>query len=139
MEFDFSKPGVQQWHNSVVDLLCEQFSVRYIKLDYICPSGSPDGCEGFADSRGAVKAYHTAIQQSECNGTMRLGLSWMLDWHEKYWPMWNENADSMRLDEDINNSGKQTLVSFATVQRAIERCVFWTAFHYFPLNFTEFH
>jgi alpha-galactosidase len=122
MEFDFSKPGVQEWHNSVVDLLCETYAVRYIKLDYICPTSSPDGCEGFADSKGAVAAYHTAIRQSKCNGTMRLGLSWMLDWDEQDdWETWAGNADSMRLDEDINNSGKHTLVSFSTVQRAIER------------------
>lgn len=119
---DFSKPGVQEWHNSVVDLLCEEYSVRYIKLDFICPTSSPDGCEGFPDSRGAVAAYHAAIQQSKCRGSMRLGLSWMLDWHSNsLWSTWNENADSMRLDEDINNSGDQRLVSFATVQRAIER------------------
>jgi alpha-galactosidase len=123
MEMDYTKPGVQEWHNSVVDLLCEEYSVRYMKLDFICPTSSPDGCEGFPDSRRAVEAYHTAIQQSKCRSSMRLGLSWMLDWHsESLWSTWNENADSMRLDEDINNSGKQTeLVSFATVQRAIER------------------
>ena len=32
MEFDFSRPGVQEWHNSVVDLFCE-LGVSYIKLD----------------------------------------------------------------------------------------------------------
>jgi alpha-galactosidase len=120
-EFNFSRPGVQQWHNSVVDMLCEEFHVGYIKLDYICPTGSPDGCQGFADSQPAVAMYHAAIQQSRCNGTMRLGISWMLDWNQKYFPSWSSAADSMRLDEDINNSGEATLVRFGTVQRAIER------------------
>ncbi len=52
---------------------------------------------------------------------MRLGLSWMLDWNKQYWDAWNETADSMRTDEDINNSGETGLVSYSTVQRAIER------------------
>lgn len=121
MEFNFSSPGIQEWHNSVVDTLCEDYGVRYIKLDYVCPTSSPDGCEGFPDSRLAATAYHTAVGQSKCNGTMRVGLSWMLDWSAEYWPTWSADADAMRLDEDINNRGQRTLVQFGTVQRAIER------------------
>eukprot|EP00037_Helgoeca_nana_P000273 m.20943 g.20943 ORF g.20943 m.20943 type:complete len:598 (+) comp10342_c0_seq1:35-1828(+) len=121
MEFNFSSQGVQEWHNSVVDTLCEDYGVRYIKLDYVCPTSSPDGCEGFPDSRLAATAYHTAVGQSKCNGTMRVGLSWMLDWSAEYWPTWSADADAMRLDEDINNRGQRTLVQFGTVQRAIER------------------
>ena len=98
MEFDFSRPGVQEWHNSVVDLLCE-LGVSYIKLDFICPTRSPDGCQGFADSRPAAAMFHTAIQRSKCRGKMRLGLSWMLDYKRSFWGAWNSTADSMRTDE----------------------------------------
>ena len=72
--------AVAAWHDSVIDSLCAQ-GVRYLKLDYICPNSSPDGCEGFSDSRSAVVAYHAAIERSACaRGRMRLGLSWYLDW-----------------------------------------------------------
>ena len=121
MEFDFARPGVQEWHNSVVNLLCEDYGVAYIKLDFMCPTLSPDGCKGFVDSRPAAAMYHAAIERSKCKGSMRLGLSWMLDWRRQYWESWNETADSMRTDEDINNSDKTELVRFSTVQRAIER------------------
>ena len=121
MEFNFSRPGVQEWHNSVVVLLCETYLVKYIKFDYICPTGSPDGCEGFKDSRAAVAMYHNAIARSACNGTMRLGLSWMVEYNHGYWRSWSHAADSFRLDEDNNNSGRTVLVQFWTVQRAIER------------------
>lgn len=121
MEFDFTKQGVQEWHNSVVDLLCDEYGVRYIKLDYVCPTASPDGCQGFSDSRPAVTAYHAAIARSNCSSTMRLGLSWMLDWGHGNLDVWQAGADSIRLDEDINRSGKGPLTDFGTVQRAIER------------------
>ena len=127
MEFDYSRPGVQEWHNSVVDLLCDKYSVAYIKLDYMCPTRSPDGCQGFTDSRPAAAMFHTAIARSKCNGSMRLGLSWMLDWDRPFWDAWNETADSMRTDEDINNSGELDLVRFSTVQRAIERYRVWVS------------
>merc|ERR1712232_1469160 len=86
-----------------------------------CPTADPRGCEGFADSRDTVEAYHTAIGQSKCRNKMRLGLSWMLSLNQKYWPAWQRNADSLRLDTDINNAHEKTLVSFKTLQRAIER------------------
>jgi alpha-galactosidase len=52
---------------------------------------------------------------------MRLDLSWKLYRDVGDWYLWRGNADSLRLDQDINNSGQSTLVSFATVQRAIEQ------------------
>ena len=52
---------------------------------------------------------------------MRLGLSWMGDYDHGYWRSWSHTAGSIRLDEDINNSGQTVLAQFGTVQRAIER------------------
>jgi alpha-galactosidase len=90
-----------------------------IKMDFMTP-GSPQAGETLpANNSLAAVAYHKAIQQS--GQQIRLHLSWKLDRDTADWLLWSGNADSLRTDQDINNSGKTTLVSFATVQRAIEQ------------------
>jgi alpha-galactosidase len=83
--------------------------------------GSPQAGEALpANNSLAAVAYHKAIQQ--CGRQMRLDLSWKLDRNDLGdWLTWQANADGLRLDQDINNSGQSTLVSFSTVQRAIEQ------------------
>jgi alpha-galactosidase len=89
-----------------------------IKLDYITP-GSPDnGGHLPLDNSGVVKAYHNAIKSQGVK--MRLDISWKLDRTSSFFPVWLDNADSMRTDQDINNSGQSTLVNWGTVQRAID-------------------
>jgi alpha-galactosidase len=51
---------------------------------------------------------------------MRLDISWKLERNKTYFKIWESNADSMRTDQDINNSGSKTFVKWATVQRAID-------------------
>jgi len=51
---------------------------------------------------------------------MRLDISWKLERNETYFKIWDSNADSMRTDQDINNSGSTTFIAWATVQRAID-------------------
>jgi alpha-galactosidase len=51
---------------------------------------------------------------------MRLDISWKLNRNKTFFTIWEHNADSMRTDQDINNSGSDTLVDWATVQRAID-------------------
>ncbi|KAF2102502.1 family 27 glycoside hydrolase [Rhizodiscina lignyota] len=116
-DFDFSKPGVQEWHNSVVDLFAS-WGVDFIKLDFVTP-GSPDnGAHLVANNSGAVIAYHNAIAQS--GRQMRLHISWKLERNDTYYDIWRANADSMRTDQDINNSGANNFTMWQTVQRAID-------------------
>jgi alpha-galactosidase len=92
--------------------------VDFVKLDYITP-GSPSNRGNLpTDNSGSVIAFHKAIQAS--NRPMRLDISWKLERNATYAPIWNSNADSMRTDQDINNSDKSSFVAWATVQRAIE-------------------
>jgi len=51
---------------------------------------------------------------------MRLDISWKLDRSPRYFRIWATNADSIRTDQDVNNSGSSTFVAWATVQRAID-------------------
>lgn len=81
--------------------------------------GSPsNGASLPADSSSEVIAYHRAIAQS--GRKIRLDISWKLDRSQKYFDIWESNADSMRTDQDINNGGKPTFVSWQVVQRAID-------------------
>lgn len=94
-----------------------------MKLDFVTP-GSPDNGQSLpTDQSGTVIAWHNAIKN---NGSqIRLDISWKLDRTQKYFEIWNSNADSMRTDQDLNNSGSTTLVSWGTVQRAIENYRQW--------------
>ncbi|KAH0556125.1 hypothetical protein GP486_005942 [Trichoglossum hirsutum] len=123
--FDYTKPAAQKYCNSVVDQFAS-WGVDFIKLDFITP-GSPDNNAGLpADSSGSVICYHKAIAQ---NGRkMRLDISWKLERNDTYYSIWKNNllkfensADSMRVDQDINNSNQPTLTSWKTVQRTIEQ------------------
>ncbi|GAD96967.1 conserved hypothetical protein [Paecilomyces variotii No. 5] len=115
--WDFSQDAVQTWHDSVVSQFAE-WGVDLIKLDYVTPGSPSNGANLPADNSGEVIAYHKAIQKS--GRSMRLDISWKLDRSSKYFSIWESNADSMRTDQDINNSGSSTLVSWEVVQRAIE-------------------
>lgn len=97
--------------------------VDFVKLDFVTP-GSPDNGQSLpTDQSGTVIAWHNAIKN---NGSqIRLDISWKLDRTQKYFDIWNSNADSMRTDQDLNNSGSSTLVSWGTVQRAIENYRQW--------------
>lgn len=92
--------------------------VDFVKLDFVTP-GSPDNGQMLpTDGSGSVIAWHKAIKQA--GRKMRLDISWKLDRTQKYFNIWNSNADSMRTDQDLNNSGQSSFVSWATVQRAFD-------------------
>ncbi|KAI1776954.1 glycoside hydrolase family 27 protein [Hypoxylon cercidicola] len=115
--FDYSQPAVQEWHNSVVNQFAS-WGVDFIKLDYVTPGSPSNGANLPPDSSGEVIAYHRAIAQS--GREMRLDISWKLDRSQEYFDIWESNADSMRTDQDINNGGQSTFVTWDTFQRAIE-------------------
>jgi len=93
--------------------------VDFIKLDYITPGSPQNGGNLPPDNSGAVIAYHRAIQN--CGRQIRLDISWKLERKDpKFFDIWSSNADSMRTDQDINNSNSTTFLNWATVQRAID-------------------
>ena len=116
--FDYTKDGVQQWHDSVVAQFVE-WGVDLMKLDYMTP-GSPDGGPVGVNTSLASVFYHNAIKNN--NAQMRLDLSWKLDRSPGSMAIWASSADSIRLDQDINNSGSgaKTFVDYSTVLRVLE-------------------
>lgn len=104
-------------------LILSTRGVDFVKLDFVTP-GSPDNGQSLpTDQSGTVIAWHNAIKNN--GNQIRLDISWKLDRTQKYFDIWNSNADSMRTDQDLNNSGSTTLVNWGTVQRAIENYRQW--------------
>lgn len=117
--FNYGQDGVQQWHDSVVKKFLG-WGVDFIKLDYMTP-GSPDSGETLsANTSGAAIAYHQAIKNNNAEGKMRLDISWKLDRSDPYWGIWQSSADTLRVDQDTNNAGKDSLVSWTSVLRTLD-------------------
>jgi alpha-galactosidase len=115
--WDYGADGVQQWHNSVVDLFAE-WGVDFIKLDFITPGSPQNGATLPANTSLSVVNYHNAISQS--GRQMRLDISWKLARDPVDFQIWETNAESFRTDQDINNGGSDSFTAWATVQRAID-------------------
>ena len=116
-DWDFSKDGVQQWHDSLIELWVS-WGVDMIKLDFVTPGSPQNGANLVCNNSPAVQAYQNAIEKS--GHQIRLDLSWKLCRNETYLPLWSSLADSMRTDQDINNYGQDTFVAWQQVQRAID-------------------
>jgi alpha-galactosidase len=87
-------------------------------MDFMTP-GSPDANESLpANNSLAAIAYHNAIKNTGVK--MRLDISWKLDRSDPYWQIWRGNADSLRVDQDVNNAGRDTLVEYQTVLRTLD-------------------
>ncbi|EED14333.1 conserved hypothetical protein [Talaromyces stipitatus ATCC 10500] len=115
--WNFSKDGVQEWHDSVVAQWAS-WGVDMIKLDFLTPGSPQNGANLDCDSSDAAHAYLNAIKASGRH--MRLDLSWKLCRNETWLPIWSQLGDSMRIDQDLDNYGYNTFVAWATAQRAID-------------------
>ncbi|KAL7953974.1 glycoside hydrolase family 27 protein [Trichoderma compactum] len=116
-DFDFSKNGVQQWHDSVVAQWAS-WGVDMLKLDFMTPGRPSNGANIACDSSAAVKAYQKAIAKS--GRKIRLDISWKLCRNETWLPVWSDFTESMRTDQDLDNYGTSTLMAWQVNQRAIE-------------------
>jgi alpha-galactosidase len=94
------------------------WGVDFLKLDFMTP-GSPDAGEELPDDNsGAAVAYHNAIKNVGME--MRLDISWKLDRTNPFWGIWKGTSDSLRVDQDINNSGQDIFVAYSTVLRTLD-------------------
>ncbi|EJT98168.1 glycoside hydrolase, partial [Dacryopinax primogenitus] len=119
IDFNYTRDGVQQWHDSVVNQFAE-WGVDFIKLDFVTPGSPEHDVHLSPDTSGSVIAFHKAI--AKASRPMRLDVSWKLEPNVTYYDVSRRNADSMRIDQDINNQRADTFVSWATIQRAIDNC-----------------
>ncbi len=98
-KIDFTKPGAQEYMNSVVALFAS-WGFDFIKLDGVTPGSDLDNL--VVDNRPDVAAWSKAIAQS--GRPMWLTISWALD--EDYLSVWQQYANARRIDEDIECEGR---------------------------------
>jgi alpha-galactosidase len=97
-KIDFTKPGAQQYINSVVALFAS-WGVDFIKLDAVAPGSDVDSTA--IDDRPDVQAWSQAIAQS--HRPIALTVSWDLD--EDYLDTWQQFANARRIDQDVECEG----------------------------------
>lgn len=97
-KIDYSKPGAQEYTNSVVALFAS-WGVDLIKLDGVTPGS--DSYDLSIDNRNDVEAWSKAIAAS--GRSIWLTISWDLD--EDYLSVWQQYANARRIDQDVECEG----------------------------------
>ena len=97
-KIDFTKPGAQEYINSIVTLFAS-WGIDFIKLDAVTPGS--DVYNLSIDNRPDVQAWSQAIANS--GQPMWLTISWALD--EDYLSTWQEYANARRIDQDVECEG----------------------------------
>ncbi|BDI33298.1 hypothetical protein CCAX7_53490 [Capsulimonas corticalis] len=95
LKIDFTKPGAQEYINSVINQFAA-WGVDFLKLDGVSPGS--DQTLSYCDNRPDVQAYQTAIQQ--CGRPMWLTISWRIS--DAYIPFWQTYSNARRIDDDID-------------------------------------
>ncbi len=97
-KIDFTKPGAQEYMNSVVALFAS-WGIDFIKLDGVTPGSDSYGTA--IDNRPDVEAWSKAIAASR--RPIWLTISWDLD--EDYLSTWQQYANARRIDQDVECEG----------------------------------
>ena len=97
-KIDFTKPGAQEYINSVVDLFAS-WGIDLIKLDAVTPGSYSNDLS--IDNRADVKAWSQAIAQS--GRRIWLTVSWQLD--QDYLDVWQQYSNARRIDDDVECEG----------------------------------
>jgi len=96
---DFTKPGAQEYENSIIDLFA-QWGYDYVKMDGVRCAENRAGT-AFIDDRPDVEAFSLAVHRSARH--MYLNLSSRLNHDYVAW--WDKYANGMRIDGDIECDG----------------------------------
>ena len=97
-KIDFTKPGAQEYMNSVVALFAS-WGIDFIKLDGVTPGS--DSYDLSIDNRSDVEAWSKAIAAS--GRPIWLTISWALD--QDYLSVWQQYANARRIDQDVECEG----------------------------------
>ena len=118
-KIDFTKPGAQEYVNSVVNLFAA-WGFDFIKLDGVTPGSFNDNLN--INNLSDVQAWSQAIAQS--GRPIWLTISWALD--EDYLSTWQEFANARRTDGDIEcEGGCATLTDWPRVALRFYDLVGW--------------
>lgn len=103
-KIDFTKPGAQEYINSVVDLFAS-WGIDAIKLDGVTPGSYSDNLS--IDNRADVAAWAHAIAQS--GRPIWFTISWDLD--KDYLSTWQQYANARRIEGDVDCEGNCSTIS----------------------------
>jgi hypothetical protein len=103
-KIDFTKPGAQEYMNSVVNLFAS-WGFDAIKLDGVTPGSYSDDLS--IDNRADVAAWAKAIAQS--GRPMWFTISWALD--QDYLSTWQQYANTRRIDGDVDCEGNCSTIT----------------------------
>jgi len=118
-KIDFTKPGAQEYINSVVDLFAS-WGVDAIKLDAVTPGSYSDDLS--IDNRADVAAWAEAIAQS--GRPIWFTISWALD--QDYLSVWQQFANARRIEGDIDCEGNcSTITNWAMASWRFYDLVGW--------------
>jgi len=98
-KIDFSKPGAQEYMNSVVALFAS-WGVDFIKLDGVTPGSYSDGLS--IDNRNDVAAWSKAIAAS--GRPIWLTISWAID--QDYLDAFQTYSNARRIEDDVECEGR---------------------------------
>jgi alpha-galactosidase len=97
-KIDFTKPGAQEYINSVVALFAS-WGIDFIKLDSVAPGSDVDSTA--IDDRPDVEAWSKAIAQS--GRPIWLTISWDID--QDFLSTWQQFSNARRIDQDVECEG----------------------------------
>ncbi len=97
-KIDFTKPGAQEYMNSVVALFAS-WGIDFIKLDAVAPGSDVDSTA--VDDRPDVAAWSQAIALS--GRPIWFTVSWDLD--QDYLSTWQQYSNARRIDQDVECEG----------------------------------
>ncbi|MFL5236110.1 MAG: alpha-galactosidase D [Rhizomicrobium sp.] len=103
-KIDFSKPGAQQYINSIVNLYAS-WGIDFVKLDSVTPGSYNDNLN--INNIPDVMAYSKAIAQS--GRSIWLTISWALD--EDYISQWQQYSNARRIEGDVECEGDCPLLT----------------------------
>lgn len=118
-KIDFTKPGAQEYINSVVDLFAS-WGIDAIKLDGVTPGSYSYNLS--IDNRADVQAWAHAIAQS--GRPIWFTISWALD--KDYLSIWQQYANARRIEGDIDCEGNcSTITNWAMTSWRFYDMVGW--------------
>jgi len=103
-KIDFSKPGAQEYIDSVVALF-SSWGVDFIKLDAVTPGSYSNDLS--IDNRADIEAYSKAIAKT--GRPIWLTVSWQLS--QDYASVWQQHSNARRIDDDVECEGRCTTLT----------------------------
>ncbi len=98
-KIDFTKPGAQEYIDSVVALFSE-WGFDFIKLDAVTPGSYSNDLS--IDNRADVEAWSKAIAKT--GRPIWLTVSWQLS--QDYASVWQQFSNARRIDDDVECEGR---------------------------------